>query len=258
MSWHWRRRSPGPACPACATSCRRMPRSGVHVDPLRFDQAALEAVMSHAWDTAAGDGDARARGGDSRLLRRRVRPGPRRGRGFRRRARRRRDRAPRRRPLPRLHARVPARLRLPRQRGRASIAMPRRATPRTDGTGRERGHRRTHRPGVYPCESPGGWRLIGRTPPSMFDLTRPEPALLAPGDSRALRAAGARPLDGPARRDGARTDGVASRPADDRAGPRPLGPSGGWRAGGWRRWTRIRCASPTRSSAMPGRRPRSR
>lgn len=36
--------------------------------------------------------------------------------------------------------------------------------------------------GVYPLESPGGWRLIGRTPLSMFDpLTNP-PTRLEPGD----------------------------------------------------------------------------
>lgn len=37
--------------------------------------------------------------------------------------------------------------------------------------------------GIYPHESPGGWRLIGRTPLRLFDPERVEaPALLAPGD----------------------------------------------------------------------------
>ena len=36
--------------------------------------------------------------------------------------------------------------------------------------------------GVYPLESPGGWRLIGRTPISMFDPNRPDPSLVMPGD----------------------------------------------------------------------------
>jgi inhibitor of KinA len=36
--------------------------------------------------------------------------------------------------------------------------------------------------GIYPCETPGGWRLIGRTRETMFDLTRHEPALLRAGD----------------------------------------------------------------------------
>jgi KipI family sensor histidine kinase inhibitor len=36
--------------------------------------------------------------------------------------------------------------------------------------------------GVYPRESPGGWRLLGTTAASMFDAAREQPALLAPGD----------------------------------------------------------------------------
>ncbi|MGW4641000.1 5-oxoprolinase subunit B family protein [Sphaerisporangium sp. NPDC004334] len=34
---------------------------------------------------------------------------------------------------------------------------------------------------VYPRESPGGWRLIGRTPLSVWDLAADPPALLRPG-----------------------------------------------------------------------------
>lgn len=36
---------------------------------------------------------------------------------------------------------------------------------------------------IYPVESPGGWRLIGRTPVSLFDLARDPPGLLRPGDA---------------------------------------------------------------------------
>jgi KipI family sensor histidine kinase inhibitor len=36
--------------------------------------------------------------------------------------------------------------------------------------------------GVYPRESPGGWRLLGSTSTLMFDAAREAPALLAPGD----------------------------------------------------------------------------
>jgi len=36
---------------------------------------------------------------------------------------------------------------------------------------------------IYPYESPGGWHLIGATPIRLFDLDRPSPALLAPGDA---------------------------------------------------------------------------
>ena len=36
---------------------------------------------------------------------------------------------------------------------------------------------------AYPFDSPGGWRLIGRTPAPLFDPRNPErPALLTPGD----------------------------------------------------------------------------
>ena len=36
--------------------------------------------------------------------------------------------------------------------------------------------------GVYPVASPGGWRLIGRTPVTMFDPSRANPSLVTPGD----------------------------------------------------------------------------
>jgi KipI family sensor histidine kinase inhibitor len=36
--------------------------------------------------------------------------------------------------------------------------------------------------GVYPRESPGGWRLLGRTDTVLFDAARTPPALLAAGD----------------------------------------------------------------------------
>ena len=35
--------------------------------------------------------------------------------------------------------------------------------------------------GVYPNDGPGGWQLIGRTELRMWDIGRPEPALLVPG-----------------------------------------------------------------------------
>ncbi len=36
--------------------------------------------------------------------------------------------------------------------------------------------------GVYPVESPGGWRIIGRTPLRLFDVSASPPALLSMGD----------------------------------------------------------------------------
>ncbi|GJQ29031.1 MAG: allophanate hydrolase [Phycisphaerae bacterium] len=35
--------------------------------------------------------------------------------------------------------------------------------------------------GVYPASTPGGWRILGRTPWRMFDVTRPEPVRLRVG-----------------------------------------------------------------------------
>jgi KipI family sensor histidine kinase inhibitor len=35
--------------------------------------------------------------------------------------------------------------------------------------------------GVYPRSSPGGWRLLGRTDATLWDVARDPPALLAPG-----------------------------------------------------------------------------
>jgi KipI family sensor histidine kinase inhibitor len=36
--------------------------------------------------------------------------------------------------------------------------------------------------GIYPSESPGGWRLLGRTPVRLFDAGAEPPSLLRPGD----------------------------------------------------------------------------
>lgn len=36
--------------------------------------------------------------------------------------------------------------------------------------------------GVYPRVSPGGWRILGRTAATMWDVDREPPALLSPGD----------------------------------------------------------------------------
>jgi inhibitor of KinA len=36
--------------------------------------------------------------------------------------------------------------------------------------------------GIYAIATPGGWRLIGRTPATLFDPTRTPPTLLRPGD----------------------------------------------------------------------------
>lgn len=62
-----------------------------------------------------------------------------------------------------------------------SLALPRLATPRTRvpaGSVAIGGHQA----GIYPRESPGGWRLLGRTPLVLFDPMRASPSLLSPGD----------------------------------------------------------------------------
>jgi KipI family sensor histidine kinase inhibitor len=44
--------------------------------------------------------------------------------------------------------------------------------------------------GVYPLDSPGGWRLIGRVAERMFDVDASPPALLRPGDRVVFEAVG--------------------------------------------------------------------
>lgn len=62
-----------------------------------------------------------------------------------------------------------------------SIAFPRLPTPRLRVPNGSVGiaGRQT---GIYPAESPGGWRLIGRTELELFDADREEPSLFSPGD----------------------------------------------------------------------------
>lgn len=64
----------------------------------------------------------------------------------------------------------------------ASIAAPRRSTPRTRVPAGSVGiaGRQT---GIYPFDSPGGWQIIGRTAMKLFDSERNPPALFAAGDA---------------------------------------------------------------------------
>jgi KipI family sensor histidine kinase inhibitor len=43
--------------------------------------------------------------------------------------------------------------------------------------------------GIYPRRSPGGWQLIGHTDAVLWDIDRPDPALLTPGMRVQFRAA---------------------------------------------------------------------
>lgn len=61
------------------------------------------------------------------------------------------------------------------------LAVPRLATPRVRVPAGSVGIGGAQT-GVYPNEGPGGWRLIGRTPQSMFDARRVPPAHVLPGD----------------------------------------------------------------------------
>ena len=62
-----------------------------------------------------------------------------------------------------------------------ALAMPRLATPRKTVPARSLAVTGTLA-AVYPCASPGGWRLLGRTPLEPFDPRLDPPALFAPGD----------------------------------------------------------------------------
>jgi KipI family sensor histidine kinase inhibitor len=62
------------------------------------------------------------------------------------------------------------------------LALPRRADPRLSVPAGSVSIATTLT-AIYPYESPGGWHLIGVTPIRLFDLARPRPALLEPGDN---------------------------------------------------------------------------
>jgi len=61
------------------------------------------------------------------------------------------------------------------------IATPRLKTPRTKVPAGSVAIAETQA-GIYPIESPGGWRLIGRTPIKLFDPTEAPPVPFLPGD----------------------------------------------------------------------------
>lgn len=49
--------------------------------------------------------------------------------------------------------------------------------------------------GIYGLESPGGWRLIGRTPLTMFDYRRSPPIPISPGDEVEFKRINAREFE---------------------------------------------------------------
>lgn len=62
------------------------------------------------------------------------------------------------------------------------IAMPRRETPRLAVPAGSVGIAGLQT-GVYPLQSPGGWRLVGRTDVALFDAGKIPPTLVQPGDT---------------------------------------------------------------------------
>lgn len=61
------------------------------------------------------------------------------------------------------------------------FALPRRDVPRTvvpAGSVAIANRQST----IYPTRLPGGWHILGATPLKLFDLARPQPSLLMPGD----------------------------------------------------------------------------
>ncbi len=61
------------------------------------------------------------------------------------------------------------------------LHVPRLATPRLSVVAGSVGIA-GNQTGIYPLQSPGGWRLIGRTPLRMFDAEAVSPARVQPGD----------------------------------------------------------------------------
>jgi inhibitor of KinA len=62
------------------------------------------------------------------------------------------------------------------------IATPRLSTPRLRVPAGSVGIAETQT-GIYPCEAPGGWQIIGRTPLRLFDVEQSPPAAMRPGDT---------------------------------------------------------------------------
>jgi len=72
--------------------------------------------------------------------------------------------------------------------GDTRLAVPRRSEPRSSVPAGAVGLAGEFT-GVYPRRSPGGWQLIGHTDAVLWDIDRPEPALLTPGMWVQFRAA---------------------------------------------------------------------
>ena len=99
--------------------------------------------------------------------------------------------------------------------------------------------------GIYPTASPGGWRLVGRTDVTLFDLDRDPPALLTPGHP------------GPVASGRAMIEVVTRRAAHHGAGPRPArlrpprrGPVRRARRAGAARWPTALVGNPDDAAGL--------
>lgn len=72
--------------------------------------------------------------------------------------------------------------------GDPRLAVPRRSEPRSSVPAGAVGLAGEFT-GIYPRRSPGGWQLIGHTDAVLWDIDRPDPALLTPGLWVQFRAA---------------------------------------------------------------------
>jgi len=72
--------------------------------------------------------------------------------------------------------------------GDPRLAVPRRSEPRSSVPAGAVGLAGEFT-GIYPRRSPGGWQLIGHTDAVLWDIDRPDPALLTPGMWVRFRAA---------------------------------------------------------------------
>jgi KipI family sensor histidine kinase inhibitor len=73
--------------------------------------------------------------------------------------------------------------------GDSQLSVPRRAEPRSAVPAGAVGLAGEFT-GIYPRRSPGGWQLIGHTDAVLWDIDRPNPALLTPGMWVQFRAVG--------------------------------------------------------------------
>jgi KipI family sensor histidine kinase inhibitor len=72
--------------------------------------------------------------------------------------------------------------------GDSRLAVPRRSDPRPSVPAGAVGLAGEFT-GIYPRRSPGGWQLVGHTDAVLWDIDRPDPALLTPGTRVQFRAA---------------------------------------------------------------------